>query len=63
VNGAKNGGTPDAKDGKPKKVGRSSAEMRRRRSEIVVAEAAIQAAGALFSCRRFTKFMDGEYIQ
>lgn len=41
--------------GKPKKLGRSTAEMRRRRGELNVAEAAVQAFGTLISCERFWK--------
>ena len=44
--------------GKPKKLGRSTGEMRRRRGELNVAEAAVQALGALVSCERFWKAFD-----
>jgi hypothetical protein len=48
----------DQAAGKPKKLGRSTGEMRRRRGELNVAEAAVQALGALLSCERFWKAFD-----
>ena len=44
----------------PKRIGRSTTEMRRRRNEINVVEAALQAFGTLVSCKRFWRYFDGE---
>lgn len=44
----------------PKRIGRSTSEMRRRRNEINVVEAALQAFGTLISCERFWKYFDGK---
>lgn len=44
----------------PKRVGRSTTEMRRRRNEINVVEAALQAFGTLVSCERFWRYFDGK---
>jgi len=46
---------------KPKRIGRSTTEMRRRRNEINVVEAALQAFGTLVSCERFWRYFDGKH--
>lgn len=45
---------------KPKRMGRSTAEMRRRRNELHVVEAALQAFGTLLACEQFWRYFDGK---
>lgn len=58
------GSSPDtdstsATAGRPRRHGRSSAEMRRRRTEVNVAEAAVQAFGAILSARALWQAFEG----
>lgn len=53
--------SPVASDsGRPKKFGRTTAEIRRRRGELNTAEAAIQCMGAMLSCECFWASFEGQ---